>query len=184
MRTRDLLILAYDAFGGEIRGKTTLQKRIYFLGEALGYELGYEAHYYGPYSSEVANANAELKSLGYLDESISTWGNITPQGFEIIRYDYNLTGDGQSFAERKKKVHSEQWGRIREVAKTIQEAGEVNYMELSIAAKAYFILKRQGGSANLTTIEKIARRFGWSISSDELRKAVLFLERINFVSTQ
>jgi len=46
MKIRDLVILAYGAFGGTIEGKTMLQKRIYFLGVGLGKEseFGYRAH--------------------------------------------------------------------------------------------------------------------------------------------
>jgi len=50
--TRDVLVLAYKAFEGDMRGKTLLQKRVYFLSVMLGIEMGYEAHYYGPYSEK------------------------------------------------------------------------------------------------------------------------------------
>ena len=68
---RDVLVLAYKAFDGDMRGKTLLQKRVYFLSVMLGVEMGYDAHYYGPYSGNVATLNSELKSLGYVSESSS-----------------------------------------------------------------------------------------------------------------
>jgi uncharacterized protein YwgA len=75
MLARDVLILAYKAFDGEMKGKTLLQKRIYFISVMLGIDLGYEAHYYGPYSEQVATLNMEMKSLGYISESGSPkWG--------------------------------------------------------------------------------------------------------------
>ena len=61
---RDVVLLAYKAFGGTVKGKTMLQKRVYFLSVFLNADLGYEAHYYGPYSEAVATANLEMKSLG------------------------------------------------------------------------------------------------------------------------
>jgi uncharacterized protein YwgA len=64
MLARDVLVLAYKAFDGDMRGKTLLQKRVYFLSVVLGMDLGYEAHYYGPYSEQVASLNSELKALG------------------------------------------------------------------------------------------------------------------------
>jgi len=56
MNTYDFVHLALYAMGGEIRGKTKLQKTIYFLGRLSNHidELGYNPHFYGPYSSEVA----------------------------------------------------------------------------------------------------------------------------------
>jgi len=54
MLARGVLILAYKAFDGEMRGKTLLRKRIYFIKVILAIDLGYEAHYYGPYSEQVA----------------------------------------------------------------------------------------------------------------------------------
>ena len=44
---RDVLVLAYKAFEGDMRGKTLLQKRVYFLSVMLDIDMGYEAHYYG-----------------------------------------------------------------------------------------------------------------------------------------
>lgn len=81
---RDFVLLGYKALGGSIRGKTMLQKRMYFLSVFLDADLGYGPHYYGPYSSAVAAANLDLKSLGFLDESSAGWG-VDHRGFEIAR---------------------------------------------------------------------------------------------------
>ena len=56
---RDVVLLAYKTFGGTIKGKTMLQKRVYFLSVFLKVDLGYEAHYYGAYSEGVATTNLE-----------------------------------------------------------------------------------------------------------------------------
>jgi len=180
---RDFVLLGYKAFGGSIRGKTMLQKRIYFLSVMLDANLGYGAHYYGPYSSAVAAANLDLKSLGYLDESASGWG-VDHRGFEIARYDYSLTGDGIATAEFKAEKHAGLWKKVQNAAAVIQQAGDLSYMELSIAAKAYFALTRLKGKATLDEISGLMPQFGWSVDKDELEKASAFLERAALVTQQ
>lgn len=184
METRDFVLLAYDAFRGEIQGKTKLQKTIYFLGVMSGNvdELGYMAHYYGPYSPEVADANAELKSLGFLEESVAGGGAANPQGFEIVRYDYRLTDAGRRIAEQKRKRHADEWKALREKAAIMDKAGDLGYMELSAAAKAYFVLKQHGRKATLKTVREMASRFGWSLGKEELDKAAHFLKTIGLVT--
>lgn len=182
MKPRDFVLLAYRAFDGHMRGKTTLQKRVYFLAVKLKYDLGYGPHYYGPYSSEVSDINDELKSLGYLEESVSNWG-VNSCGFEISRYDYELTEDGDRIVERKKDQYPDWWQKISQTAGLMKEADPLSYMELSIAAKAYFILDRErDGSADIETIKTIARKFGWSCTEDDLEKAASFLERVDLIS--
>lgn len=182
MRTRDFVILGYSAFGGAMPGKTTLQKRIYFLAVMLDQvqELRYRAHYYGPYSDDVAEANSELKSLGYLRESSRSWGGSV-NGFERVRYDYELTEDGNRLAQRKQREHSPMWEKIVEAAHTLEPATQLDYRELSIAAKAYFLLYRSGGRATSAAIQEKANKFGWNIEAGQLDRAVEFLETTGLV---
>jgi uncharacterized protein len=182
IQIRDLVILAYGAFEGTIEGKTMLQKRIYFLGVGLGEEseLGYRAHYYGPYSAAVAEANSELKSLGYLSECSTSWGS-DQRGFEISRYDYSLTEEGIRLYNRKKKEHPELCRDIQRLAEAIKSAGDFNYWELSIAAKTYFILKNHGSTATFEEIQKIAQSLGWEVTERELNKAADFLEKMDLI---
>ncbi len=178
---RDVLLLAYKAFDGSMRGKTLLQKRVYFLSVVLDIGLGYDAHYYGPYSEEISSANSELKSLGYISESSSTWG-FDQRGFEMARYDYRLTESGERIAERKVERHELLWQRIESAAKVLKEAGNLDYMELSIAAKAYFVLTRLNGKATLEDIAGMLPKFGWSVSKEQLEKATEFLAKADLVT--
>jgi len=177
---RDVTLLAYKAFGGTIHGRTMLQKRVYFLSVYLREDLGYEPHYYGPYSSEVATANAEMKSVGFLLEFPLGYG-VDQRGFELARYDYKLTEAGSRLAERKAIANPELWPRIEGAAKLLSEAGNLNYMELSIAAKAYYVLTQLKRQATLDDISAMLPRFGWSVSKDELAKAAAFLEKTGLV---
>jgi len=180
MQTRDFVLFAHGAFGGGINGRTALQKKVYFLGVMLEEDHGYRPHYYGPYSAQVAEANSELKSLGYLREDVNVYG-WNHQGFEMAIYDYSLTEDGQKLLERKKKKYPDKWKKICDAANTIKGAGTLDYMQLALAAKAYFILTRQGGTASKETIRTMAENLGWSISNTELEKAVEFLSRMHLV---
>lgn len=54
--------------GGEIIGKTRLQKTVYLLDQCgLGSRCHYDYHYYGPFSSEIAEAADDAITLGLLN---------------------------------------------------------------------------------------------------------------------
>ena len=178
---RDYILLAYKAFGGGVRGKTMLQKRMYFLSVMLNVDLGFGPHYYGPYSSAVTSGNIELKSLGFLQEYSAGWG-VDHRGFEMARHDYFLSDEGNKFATEKAEANAYLWGRVQEAAEVIKKAGDLNYMELSIAAKAYFALTKLKGSASLDEIHALLPRLGWNVSKEELEKATSFLEKAHLVT--
>jgi uncharacterized protein YwgA len=180
---RDVLVLAYKAFNGDMRGKTLLQKRVYFLSVMLGIDMGYEAHYYGPYSEKVANLNSELKSLGCVSESSSAWG-YDQRGFEMARHDFKLTEVGSRLADRKTEMQPQIWNRVQKAADVIGKAGDLNYMELSIAAKAYYILNKLNGTAKMEDIQEMIPKFGWSVSKTELEKATDFLAKADLITKQ
>jgi uncharacterized protein YwgA len=163
-----------------MHGRTILQKRVYFLSVCLREDLGYEAHYYGPYSNEVGSANAEMKSLGFLLELPLGYG-VDRRGFEMARYDCKLTEAGSRLAEKKAAAAPQLWERIKDAARVINDAGNLNYMELSIAAKMYYVLMHLKRTATLDDISKMLPRFGWSVSTEELQKAALFLEKTGLI---
>ena len=181
MLARDVLVLAYKAFDGDMRGKTLLQKRVYFLSVMLGIEMGYDAHYYGPYSEQVASLNSELKALGYISESSSAWG-YDQRGFEMARYDYRLTEIGNRIADRKAEKEPELWQAIQRAASVVKQAGDLDYMELSIAAKAYYVLIKLNGKATLEDIAGMLPKFGWSVSQQQLERATDFLAKANLIT--
>lgn len=181
MHTRDFLLLAYDAFNGEIHGKTSLQKKVYFLGLMVGQDLGYDPHFYGPYSAEVADANSELKSLGYIDESVAGVGDSDAFGFEIARHDYKLSDAGRILVRMKKAALSEEWHKIWRAAENIKTAGDISYMTLSVAAKAHYILSEHSRKPTVEEVKQIASRFGWRLGEPDLKRAVDFLTKVGLV---
>jgi hypothetical protein len=100
----------------------------------------------------------------------------------MARYDYKLTDDGERLAERRAEQFQSLWQRIDSAAKVLKEAGNLDYMELSIAAKAYFVLIRLKGKATLEDIAGMLPRFGWSVTNGDLAKATSFLAKANLVT--
>ncbi len=181
MQPRDFLLLAHGAFEGRITGRTALQKIVYFSSVIMKKDLGFKPHYYGPYSPEVAEANSELKELNYILETSTVYG-FNRQGFEMTKYDYALSEDGLKLLERKKKQYGSEWEKISMIADRIQSAGNMHYMELAMAAKAFIILEREGGKTNKETIKAKAKQLGWSIDDRSLDNALTFLEKIELVT--
>src|SRR5690242_11799546 len=115
MEAKDFVPMALLALGGEVQGKTKLQKIVYFLGLMTGLEeeLGYRAHFYGPYSDDVAAAVGWLKTIGAV-EQFSLGRKATDQsGFEIRRYDFRLNDQGRKFAEATARRYPEVMSQLR-----------------------------------------------------------------------
>jgi len=179
----EFILMAVHAFGGTVKGKTDMQKRIYFLGELTGRlaDLGYRPHYYGPYSAAVADGVGQLSSIGLLHEKSTRFGIDGQMGFEVCRHDYRLTPEGVRAAERIEKQSPEAWQKIKHAAQTMVSVKIPNYVILSVAAKAYCLLRRKGGKATYEGIIEEAKKLGWAISPVQLRKAAGFLERLELI---
>ncbi len=182
MTALDFVLSLTAGFGGQIRGRTLLQKRAYFVAQLSGVsiDLGYDAHYYGPYSAVVDNSIVRLKSLGFLAEEDIGFG-VASGGFEIKRYDYRVTEDGKRIL--KSLETKEDYKRIERACIAILEAGDPNYFVLSIAAKADFILGKRGKAMTRAEIIREAEKFDWAIQEGSLKSAVDFLEKLGMVHT-
>ena len=183
MTTYDFVHFAFLALDGEIRGKTKLQKTVYFLGLATGNQdgLGYRPHFYGPYSDEVAAAVERLKTLGFLDQTISGIGSVDSRGFEVVRHDYRLSEAGKSVAEVKRGQVGPEWSKIQAAAKAMKKLLEQDYMKLSIAAKTWFLLGAKQGNARTGDLAALAPKFGWSVTVNQILEAAQLLSDANLV---
>jgi uncharacterized protein YwgA len=182
MKPTDFLLCLVDASGGSIEGRTLLQKRAFFVTELTGEDFGlkFGAHYYGPYSATVEGTTTQLKNLGFLRESSSGFGTLS-DGFEVRRYDYTLTDD--STVLLKKLKATQEYKRIYEATRRILDAGNPNYMELSIAAKSYFLLKKKGGCImSVGELIKEAEKYSWNISPQSVDRAMTFLTEIGLAA--
>ena len=177
MNATDFLISLIDASDGVVHGRTLLQKRAYFVTQLVGVDvnLGFDAHFYGPYSSVVENTLTHLKNLSFVEESATAYG-IDNAGFEMKRYDYKLTADGRKIAANLRE--SNEYKAIRNGLMLLIKAGDPNYMELSIAAKAFFILRKKKEAMSKQEILREAQKFEWNIQRSSLESAVSILERL------
>ncbi|HNQ24865.1 MAG TPA: hypothetical protein PKK06_17430 [Phycisphaerae bacterium] len=183
MDTYDFVHLALLAMGSDIKGKTKLQKTVYFLGVLTGMidELGYRPHFYGPYSDDVAGGIGRLRALRFVDQNVTGMGTVDQSGFEVYRYDYRLNDDGRKVAQQKAKRHREAWERIQQAAQMLKHGGDLDYMKLSVAAKAFFMLGEKKGRASIEDLTLLAKRFGWSVTNDQIKEAAGYLERLGLV---
>ena len=183
MSTYDFVHLALMAMDGEVRGKTKLQKTVYFLGIMTGQidELGYSPHYYGPYSSQVKEAVNRLAALGFVAHNSIPFGGVDRSGFEMARHDYRLTDDGQVVARQKAVADPELWERLSRAAGTLRAAGDQDYMLMSVAAKTYFIVTQKGRKTTTAEVAEAAKQLGWNPSTEEIQQAGEYLVRMGLL---
>ena len=181
MTAENLILLILAQASGRLSGKTLLQKRAYFVSEILDFRLGFRPHYYGPYSDIIDNGIAQCKALGFIQEQTQGFG-IVNNGFEVMRYDYSLTGDGEKVVEFLKKENSEECTSVFDCLATLAKAGDSSdYMMLSFAAKTFLILKQTNAPMKSEEIRNAAERLNWNISPESLQKAVDFLKHIGLI---
>ncbi|MBA4064276.1 MAG: hypothetical protein C0501_11290 [Isosphaera sp.] len=181
MTTYDFVHLVLYAAGGEIRGRTKLQKMVYFAGALTGdpRRLGYRAHYYGPYSAEVADAVEELRGLKFLEQRAAGAGTTDEHGFEIARYDYTLTEEGRQVAAEKAAAAPAEWPRIRAAVEKLAAAPVRDYVRLAIAAKTHLLTRQAGRGLAGEALRAETAAHGWKAFTDEqYDEALQFLEAV------
>lgn len=183
MNAYDFLHMALCAMSKPVRGKTKLQKTVYFLGKLTGNldELGYRPHFYGPYSPDLAEAVDRLLSLGFVNETVSSGGAVDRRGFEVARHDYELSEEGRKVAELKSQRHPGLWKKLQGAVRVLEKGNNLDYVKLSVAAKTDFMLGKRQGKATIPELAKAASAFGWVVKPEEVSNAAEFLERIGLV---
>ena len=183
MEAYDCVQLTLLAMGGEIKGKTKLQKTVYFLGLMTGCleNLGYRAHFYGPYSDDVAEAINRLKTIGAVDQNVRGGGAVDKSGFEVCRYDFSLNDEGRELAKETAGQNPEFYGKLLKASKVFGEVGDLDYMKLSVAAKTYFMLGEKKGRATRAELARLARRFGWEVTPEQIWDAAKYLNQLGLV---
>jgi uncharacterized protein YwgA len=179
MNAAQFALALLDASGGQLQGRTLVQKTAYFVSLLSGVDPGldFNAHYYGPYSGVLDSTFTRLKNLGFVGEDSTGFG-VFNEGFELRRYDYALTSDGKKLAAALRGSHD--YKKIAEAVKKIRNAGDPGYFELSIAAKAYFVLRKGNKPMSKSEIRREAdKSFNWTIQPDYLEKAVKFLQQVD-----
>jgi uncharacterized protein YwgA len=181
MKARHLILMLLEASGGRIESKTKLQKQIYFISLLLDKDLGFKAHYYGPYSVKVEEGLDELIGAGFVDMKRNVFGIDMERGFEVKRYEFYLTESGQKFAKILSEENLSEYRQIQEFINCLKDIGELDYLSLSLAAKAYFILSKENRPMNKEELIRKSREFGWNVSKEDINKAIEILTNLNFV---
>ncbi|MFH1259164.1 MAG: hypothetical protein ABII74_05040 [Elusimicrobiota bacterium] len=175
MKLRDFLIAILGAMGGQIQSKTKIQKLCYFLSIVLNKDFGFQAHYYGPYSQQVEEALGDLLGMGFVTKTTNNFGAISA-GFEVVRYDYSLTKEGKAIYEDIQSTPES-----NEVINKLKIIGDIDYLKLSIAAKAHYILSKGSQALDVSKIKDKAKSFKWNITEEDIDTAINFLEKMNLV---
>ena len=177
MNIDEVILFIISELGGKVSSKTKLQKLCYFYSILSEKDLGFRPHFYGPYSPLVEKTLDELQGIGLIDKQTHHLGENN-YGFEVIRYDYSINEYGKQVIE---DITPEP--ELMAFLQKIKEVGDPDYLDLSIAAKAYFVLKREGKPLTVEEIKNKAARFNWKISSDNINKAIKILEEFGLVKT-
>ena len=175
---REIVLIIIKTSGDYAKGKTLIQKKAFFVSQILNKDFGFKPHYYGPFSPAVESAIGNLIGLRFIEERQCNLG-LDNTGFEMKRYDYYLTEDGQIV---EATIESKpEYKNIMDILVKIKDAGDPDYVTLSIAAKAFFILKKEGKPLKPENIKEIANTFDWNFQKDELPQAIAFLEKMGLV---
>jgi len=157
MDTYDFVHLSLHALGGQVSGRTKLQKLMYFAGilTEMIPELGYRPHYYGPYSAEVAGAVDRVRGLGFVDLNMTRATAVDPLGFEVARSDFTLNDEGKRMVEAKARHDPKMWSKIQTAVARLKNASTADYVHLSIAAKIFFMLGEKKETISFGGLAKI-----------------------------
>ena len=180
MNIRHVLAMLLHTSGNSISSKTKIQKEMYFLSKLLNDDFAFRAHYYGPYSPMVEQALDELIGAGFLEVKREVYGLDYQRGFEMKRFDYHLTPSGEELAEELEEQHSSEVSTISDFVEKMEAVGNPDYLDLSVAAKVFFILDKQGEKMTIDEIKKEARGFGWRINEPDIDKAADILQQLEF----
>lgn len=183
MHIQDLILLVIGSEEDEsLQGRTLLQKKLYFLSELKGVDRGFRPHYYGPYSSLVAENLDILVSAHFLNEKKETFETDQNIFGEIRRHTYSLTPDGETVMEKiKKEAEYADWKEALDRLNRQKLAKDFNM--LSIAAKVYYIVNRQGKTTT-ERIREIANEYGWDIDDLQIENVRSFLENLSLISVE
>ena len=176
MNVSEFLTIVLDY--GKVEGRTTLQKLAYFASLKVRLNLDFVAHYYGPYSPTIAVALESMSALGLIKEEVR-WSNRNQRA-----YTYSLTKDGEAIVHNVERNENQACEKIRNEVARCMEVSDGRSKVLIWAAKVHYILSKRKKPASYLTIRKIAKSFGWDISSDEIDSGATLLQELGLAKTR
>ncbi len=177
-----VLMLIYNSDNGTIRSKTLLQKEMYFLALKMRKDFSYKAHYYGPYSPEVEQSLDELVSIGLVEQNRQRLGD-NGRGFEIQRFDYSITDQGKEMVNYL--LENEEVRKINDIIfsfiDNLKKVDSLDYLNLSLAAKTYYILSKDKSSMTKEKFQDTAKKLNWKLHPDDIHIAKDILGKLGFI---
>lgn len=155
-------------------GKTTVQKRMYFLSDFISKDFGFRHYYYGPFSNQVNQAIDYNCGLGFLSENFNYFSP------DLKRFDYELTKDGKEFVQHlKSNGEKDLVKELKQFHELMDSSGDNgDYNLLSWAAKLHYI-RKQNTSIDLEIISDVKKElanYGWKLNDSEIQSGKLFLK--------
>ena len=181
MHIQDLILLVIgNEKGKSLQGRTLLQKKLYFLSVLKGIDLGFGPHYYGPYSSWISENLDILVNARFLKEVTETFSTDQNIFGEIRRHTYFLTPDGEDvMGEIAQEDGYTDWKQKLDALNSHSLSNDFN--TLSIAAKVYYIVNRQGRTTT-EEIRQVAKEYSWNIDDSQIENVRSFLEALSLIS--
>jgi len=144
--------------GGQLVGKTRLQKSAYFLeAKGLGFGIDFSYYRYGPYSEDLANFADDAKNSGLIDIEWKT----SSDGAKYAVFRSLLTGFIEDQSDTKRR-------RVLEILE------HYSAVEVELAATAHFLSKNGYATAPW---EETKRRKSSKADTERLNRArQLFFE--------
>ena len=184
MHIVDILLLVIKGEPAEeLRGRTLLQKKIYFLSVLCKENFGFSAHYYGPYSSFVAEHLDGLVNYGVIKEVTESFINTSVERNtfgEIRRHTYSLTNDTEKiWKTAQQKPEYRKWDNALQAINKQEISQDFN--KLSIAAKVHYIVSWQREST-VEEVKQVAKKYDWDVSTEDIESVLSFLTRLGLVT--
>ena len=170
MKLSEVILLALDEAGSSIRGRTRMQKVLYFLCRRLTMDADYSPHYYGPYSEQVAGAVDSLVARGLVGEVAEPTSTGGP--FEGKIYEYMLDDRGRELLAGIEGRHPNDARQVRRHYRQLL-SDSPSTQALAVASKLDIILGESESTS--TELQEEAERHGWSLSAGEAKEGIDFL---------
>lgn len=173
MRLSDLILAVIHKHGDKgCRGRTRLQKEVYFLRRPLDVQVFYQPHYYGPYSAEVASGVQSLVAEGLVAEERP--GPEEEGPVERRPYTYKLQPDGQELLDLWRSTSQDKAQQFKDEFDRL-ELDEQSIGGLAVASKIYHIVFEAGEPVPKSDLTKRAAQLGWGVNPEDSEQAVNFL---------
>ena len=153
-----------------IRGRTLLQKKMYFLSVLSHEDFGFRPHYFGPYSPQVSTSLSALIEAGFVKETRIGYGVQTTFG-EMTRFDYRLTESGLRVVKGDSTVLDSYRMHISKINSSDIAS---NLETMSIAAKVHFVIPSDG-EVTISEIKKEAQSLGWTVPDASIDEVIDYL---------